>query len=205
MADPSRCERVPAGGHDGGVFAVDLQPDAVLRPLEPWRAPEFLTNLDRCRDYIAPWVGPSFVATDLASARAVLQRYADSQARDTGLILGIWLADRLVGGVMVVSMDTTGGTAEVGCWLEPSATGRGLITQAATHLIDWLVRGRGIHRVEWQTLAANEPSIKVARRLGMTRDGVLRAAIPPRGSQAERQDLEIWSILAPEWEQRPRV
>ncbi|MFD9599192.1 hypothetical protein [Streptomyces sp. NPDC059970] len=38
-------------------------------------------------------------------------------------------------------------------------------------------------------------SINAAKRLGMTRDGVLRE-LPPCG---ERQGTEIWSVLAPEW------
>ena len=42
-------------------------------------------------------------------------------------------------------------------------------------------------------------SITEARRLGMTRDGVLREAVLHRG---ERFDLEVWSVLAPEWRAR---
>src|ERR1700729_56470 len=100
------------------MFAIALGPGAELRPLEPWQALEFLAQIDRCREFIVPWVGPSFVATDLVSARAVLQRYADSRARDDGGIYGIWLDDVLVGGVMFVSFDAVGGVCELGCWLE---------------------------------------------------------------------------------------
>jgi RimJ/RimL family protein N-acetyltransferase len=63
-------------------------------------------------------------------------------------------------------------------------------------LIDWAVEERGIHRVEWVAASGNVPSLNVARRLGMTRDGVRRQAHPYGGV---RHDLEVWSILAPEW------
>lgn len=185
------------------MFAVPLSPDAHLRPLDPWRAPEFLSHLDRAREHIAPWVGQSFLATDLASARAVLQRYADSHARDSGGLYGIWLDDVLVGGVMFVSLDAASGACELGCWLEPRAVGRGLVTRSVEHLIDWAVRVRGIQRVEWQTLSGNDSSVRVAQRLGMRRDGILRDAVPPRGDVSTRQDLEIWSVLAAEWLARP--
>ena len=36
----------------------------------------------------------------------------------------------------------------------------------------------------------------MARRLGMSREGVLRENYPYRGV---RHDMEIWSVLAPEW------
>ncbi len=93
-------------------------------------------------------------------------------------------------------MDVEQGTAEAGCWLEPSAVGKGLVTRAARVIIDWAVEERGIHRVEWIASAANEASIAVARRLGMTMDGVLRESRLYRG---KRRDLEVWSVLAPEW------
>ncbi|MDH6462535.1 hypothetical protein M2302_002715 [Micromonospora sp. A200] len=59
------------------MFALPLTGSAELRPLPPWCAEEFLAHLDRAREHIAPWVGASFVATDLDSARTVLRRYAD--------------------------------------------------------------------------------------------------------------------------------
>jgi RimJ/RimL family protein N-acetyltransferase len=62
--------------------------------------------------------------------------------------------------------------------------------------IHWAFDERGMHRVEWYASSANEPSINVARRLGMTREGVLREAYPYRGV---RQDIEVWSVLVPEW------
>ncbi|MFM9797386.1 GNAT family N-acetyltransferase, partial [Streptomyces turgidiscabies] len=75
-------------------------------------------------------------------------------------------------------------------------TGRGLVTRAMRVLIDHAVERRGIHRVEWVASAGNVPSLNVARRLGFTRDGVRREAYPYRGV---RHDLEVWSVLAPEW------
>ena len=113
------------------MFALPLADSAVLRPLEPWQAEEFLAHLDRAREHIVPWVSPSFVARDVGEARAVLQRYADKRAQDGGGIWGIWLDGLLVGGVMFVSFDTALGVCEAGCWLEPGAQGRGLITRAA--------------------------------------------------------------------------
>ncbi|WP_433341760.1 GNAT family N-acetyltransferase [Micromonospora sp. CA-111912] len=178
------------------MFARALTADAELRPLEPWRAEEFLRNLDRAREHITPWVGASFVATDLPSARAVLQRYADRWAGDAGGIWGIWLDGVLVGGVMFVAFDIATGVCEVGCWLEPAAEGRGLVTRAVGVVLDWAVGQRGIHRVEWRTNADNVRSLAAARRLGMRHDGTLRQVYPgPTG----RIDIEIWSVLADEW------
>ncbi|GIG88732.1 GNAT family N-acetyltransferase [Plantactinospora endophytica] len=179
------------------MYAVALGDDgAQLRPIEPWQAEEFLTHMERGREFVGQHIALPDVVTDLESTRAFLQRYAERAAADTGRIYGIWADGVLVGGVLFRTMDVTHGLAEAGCWLEPSAVGRGLVTRAARVIIDWAIEERGIHRVEWVVSSANEPSIAVARRLGMTRDGVLRESYPYRG---KRHDMEVWSVLAPEW------
>ncbi|MGH3313600.1 MAG: GNAT family N-acetyltransferase [Streptomyces sp.] len=179
------------------MYAISLgDGGAELRPLEPWRAEEFLVHMDRGREFIGQHVGLPDVVTDLESSRLYLQSYAEKAAADKGRIYGIWTDGTLVGGVLFVTMDVENGNAEAGCWLEPSAAGKGLATRAARVIIDWAIEERGIHRVEWVVSAANEPSIAVARRLGMSKDGVLRESYRYRG---RRHDMEVWSVLAPEW------
>ncbi|MFC5720794.1 GNAT family N-acetyltransferase [Streptomyces gamaensis] len=179
------------------MFAIPLGDDgAELCPLEPWQADEFLANIDRGREFIGQYIRLPDVITNLATSRAYLHEYAQKAATDTGRILGIRSGGKLVGGVLFRTMDRAHGTAEAGCWLEPSAAGRGLVTRAMRVIIDWAVEERGIHRVEWIASSANGPSLAVARRLGMTKDGVLRESYVHRG---ERHDMEVWSVLAPEW------
>lgn len=179
------------------MYAISLGDDgAELRPLEPWRAAEFLTHMDRGREFIGQHIALPDVVTDLESSRSYLRAYAEKTAADVGRIYGIWTDGELVGGVLFRTMDVEQGNAEVGCWLEPAAAGKGLVTRAAHVIIDWAVEERGIHRVEWVVAAENAASIAVARRLGMTKDGVLRESYPYRG---KRLDMEVWSVLAPEW------
>ncbi|MFF8309850.1 GNAT family N-acetyltransferase [Streptomyces lydicus] len=178
------------------MFAISLGDGAELRPLEPWQAEEFLAHMDRGRAFIGRHVGLPDATTDLDSARRWLQSYADKAAADAGRLYGIWLDGLLVGGVLFRLFDAATGNCEAGCWLEPDAAGRGLVTRATRVIIDWAIRERGMHRVEWLVSSGNTPSINVARRLGMRRDGVLRESHPYRGV---RQDTEIWSVLAPEW------
>ena len=172
------------------MYARPLGPDARLAPLEPWRSGEFLAHLDRCRTHIAPWVGRSFVAVDAESAEAVLRRYWDAQAVSGGGIHGIWLDDVLVGGVMVVSLDTGTGVAEIGCWLEQAAEGRGLVTRAGGLLIDWVFREHGMGRIIWHTLSANARSIATARRLGLAFQ---------EADDSGDEPAEIWSTTPGTW------
>ena len=175
------------------MFTIDLGDGAELRPLEPWQAEEFLAHMDRARDTVDPWIPWASVSHDLASATATLQRYADLQARDAGRLFGIWLDGTLVGGTMFVSFDTRFGQCEIGCWLEPAGTGRGLVTRAARILIDWALDTRGLHRVEWRCRPDNTASAAVAQRLGMRLEGTLREVFPWHG---ERHDNQVWALVA---------
>ncbi|MFJ6936515.1 GNAT family N-acetyltransferase [Streptomyces sp. NPDC101132] len=178
------------------MFAIPLAEDAQLKPLEVWHAEEFLAHVDRGREYIGQYIGFADRAADLDGARSLLRSFAEKAAADQGRLYGIWLDGTLVGGVLYRTFDTTTGTCEIGCWLEPAGAGRGLVSKACRTLIDWAFLGRGMHRVEWVCAADNTPSSAVARRLGMTREGVLREAHLHRGF---RHDLEVWSVLAREW------
>jgi RimJ/RimL family protein N-acetyltransferase len=183
------------------LFTAQLTPDATLSPLEPWQAEEFAAHMNRAREHIRPWVGPSFVTTDVDGARATLQRYADATARDGNRIFGIWLngaaGPTLVGGVMFVEFSAAAGTCEIGCWLEPSAEGHGLITAACRMLLTYAFDERNLHRAEWRCRADNARSSAVAARLGMTLEGVLREAWKVGDTFHDKQ---VWAVLTQEWD-----
>ncbi|MCX5145229.1 GNAT family protein [Streptomyces sp. NPDC048550] len=182
------------------MFSIDLADDAQLFPLEVWHAEEFLAHMDRGREFIGEHIVLADFVTDLDSARGFLSSYAQKTAADGGRIYGIRVGGTLVGGVLFRTFDAESGNCEVGCWLEPAAAGRGLVSTACRVLIDWAFHERGMHRAEWHASSANKKSLAVAERLGMTREGVLREAYPYRGV---RQNTEIWAVLAHEWPPAP--
>ena len=67
-------------------------------------------------------------------------------------------------------------------------------------MLDWAFVERGMHRVEWRCAPGNHASRRVAERLGFTHEGTLREVFPVR---EERQDLEVWALLAREWSGLP--
>lgn len=182
------------------MLAHPLTDDAEMRSLEPWHAAEFAAHVAGARAHLAPWLPWARTITDTDSARQWLQGYADRQAGDAGRIYGIWVGSTLVGGGLFRTFDMGASICELGVWLAPEVEGRGLITRAARHMIDWAIGVRGIARVEWRATPANARSIAVAQRLGMTREGVLRQAFPHDGV---RHDVEVWSLLADEWPPDP--
>ena len=177
------------------MLALQLGDGAEVRALEPWHADEFAAHVERVREHLRPWVPFASRVVDADSARELLQDFADQQARDTGRMFGIWVDDQLSGGALFRDFDARSGVCEIGVWLAPDVEGRGLVTATVRHMIDWAFRVRGVSRVEWNNSPDNERSRAVAKRLGLTCEGIRRSDFVVNG---QRQDIETWSILAHE-------
>ncbi|WP_244928355.1 GNAT family protein [Nocardioides sp. W7] len=178
------------------MLSHSLGEGAELRPLEPWQAAEFAAYIERHRAHLAAWLPWAVSITDTDGARTFLQPYADDTAADGRRIYGLRVDGDLVGGTVFRVFDSAASLAEVGVWLAPGVQGRGLVTRAVTAMVDWAVRERGIHRIEWQCVPENTRSRAVAVRLGMTHEGTRRQAFEHAG---RRWDTEAWAVLADEW------
>ncbi|MDR6866252.1 RimJ/RimL family protein N-acetyltransferase [Microbacterium resistens] len=105
-------------------------------------------------------------------------------ATDVETVWGIFAEDRLVGciGLHDIAAHSSGGDAELGYWMIASARGRGLLTEAATKVLDWAFADLGLARIGWRAVVGNIPSARSARALGFRFEGTLRQALTsPRG------------------------
>ncbi|MGH8877276.1 MAG: GNAT family N-acetyltransferase [Stackebrandtia sp.] len=183
------------------MLSLPLDDDTELRTLEPWHHRQLADFADRARDFVGPWLSWVTTIVDEDSAKQWLHDRAVKRAEDRFHMWGLWHGDRLVGGVVYRIFDTYDKVCEIGAWLAPEATGRGLMTKACVHIIDWAFIERGMNRVEWRCETANAASRSVAERLGMTLDGTLRQSY--RNARGEYADDEVWSMLADEWKAPP--
>lgn len=173
--------------------------DAELRALEPWQAAEFAAFTARHRAHLSPWLPWAVSVVDEESAHGFLQRYADATARDGGRIYALWRDGEMVGGTLFRVFDPPSRTCEIGVWLAPEATGRGLVTRAVAAMVAWAVDVRGMRRVEWCCVPENEASRRVARRLGFVHEGTARQAFEHDGRV---WDVETWALLGSERQER---
>jgi ribosomal-protein-serine acetyltransferase len=189
----------------GVVFTYSFGDGIDLAMLEPWHAEQFLEAVARSRDHLAAVAPVAHGVFDLDDARRYLQSWADGHADDSKHLFGIWQDGKLIGCLQLFHFDARVGVCELGAWIAPEAEGRGLVTMACRSVIDWAILVRGISRVQWTNNPTNARSSAVARRLGMTREGVLRSAAVLNSpalnlvSAGVRWDAEVWSVLAAEW------
>jgi RimJ/RimL family protein N-acetyltransferase len=88
--------------------------------------------------------------------------------------------------------------AEVWYKIHPDYWRQGYATEALTKLLKFSFFDLGLHRIEAGCAVENIASIKVLKKVGMTREGRKRKILPIRG---EWIDNYFYSILETEYEQ----
>jgi RimJ/RimL family protein N-acetyltransferase len=97
---------------------------------------------------------------------------------------------------------------ELGLWVVREARGRDVGTAALRLMIRYAFEQVGLERVEAMIETPNDASLGLVRKLGFTREGVLRGYLASRGERDQdlvdpahgRIDQVMVSLLRPEWE-----
>ncbi|MGH8981819.1 MAG: GNAT family N-acetyltransferase [Acidimicrobiales bacterium] len=114
--------------------------------------------------------------------------------------IAVLVADewRLAGSVGL-KIDRSRRTGDLGYWVDGAFEGRGLVTMAASAILDQAFGPLALDKVTLHTEVANDRSRTLARRLGFTEEGELREAIP---FPDRRRNVVVYGLLAPEWRRR---
>jgi RimJ/RimL family protein N-acetyltransferase len=100
--------------------------------------------------------------------------------------------DEFLGMVAIVDLDLAGRQGEIGYIVASAARGRGIAGRALRLVSAWALGELGLERVELRISSDNEPSLRVAERLGFVRDGVLRSL---HLKEDVRSDMAVYSLL----------
>ncbi len=97
-----------------------------------------------------------------------------------------------LGMVALVQLDLGLGEAELGYIVAPQARGRGVAGRAIRLLAEWAFGELALARLEAWIDVTNDPSKRVAERLGFTFEGVRRSVYFKDGHRA---DMAVYSLL----------
>jgi RimJ/RimL family protein N-acetyltransferase len=171
-----------------------LADDAIwLEPLAAALAPEFRWVLDGDPDTGRFTLIPS--RPDSTFVVTWLGRY--EQGWENGSCAGFAVRDAATGSVTgfaaFVQLDLEQQQGELGYVVDSAARGRGAAGRAVGLLTSWGFEVLGLQRIELRIDPGNEPSARVARRLGYRHEGTLRNLYFKEG---RRGDVDVWSRLA---------
>jgi RimJ/RimL family protein N-acetyltransferase len=145
-------------------------------------------EFDVCAFTSVPWEWSE------AEALAWIERQRSKRAAGTVLALAIQGRDddRALGNVNLAGFEEGAREAAVGYWLVPEARGQGLVTEAASLLIDWAFVNLALERIEFAILPENQASQGVAERLGATPEGLREHS--HQSTDGRWWPMTIWSL-----------
>ncbi|HEU4321334.1 MAG TPA: GNAT family protein [Acidimicrobiia bacterium] len=143
-----------------------------------------------------PWARLDYTSGDTtAFIRESIQAWKEERAWD----YSIRMADdprTHVGNISFWTVSKLGKIAEIGYWVRSGETSRGICTEAAELLIGEIFNSLGYHKIVLRIAVGNDPSDRVAEKLGFTKEGVLREELLIRGNWV---DHSLWSLLDREY------
>jgi RimJ/RimL family protein N-acetyltransferase len=178
--------------------AESLSFDQVV--LRRWRMSD-LDALERTiresAEHLVPWM-PWAADRGRPQTAEFLARSQEEWVTGEAFAYAITSEDAVIGSCGIMRRIGEGGL-DIGYWIHPEWTGRGLVTMAASALVRQGFQLAGVDRIEIHHDVANPASGAVARRLGFAE--VERRQAPPEGPTAPGEagiDV-IWRLTAQEW------
>ena len=147
-----------------------------LRPLRRRDDTDWHEVQVRNRSWLRPWEATSPNGTGRPSSFASMVRATRRAAGEgTTLPFVITWDDRLVG-QLTVSGITLGSTrsGQIGYWIDREVANRGITTLAVAMATDHCLSTLRLHRIELAIRPENAASLRVARKLGFTEEGLRR-------------------------------
>ncbi len=105
---------------------------------------------------------------------------------------------KLIGSIGCVETSEGNECGEIGYCIGYDFWGKGIMTEAAKSVIDYLFSEVNLHRIEILHATQNPASGKVAHKCGLTYEGTKREYF--KSASGEFLDIAIYSILRKEWE-----
>ncbi|MGW2371063.1 MULTISPECIES: GNAT family N-acetyltransferase [Kitasatospora] len=153
--------------------------------------PEFFRVIEESLEHLRPWM-PWVAEHSVAKTTAFLAERPALWESGKDFTYAILLEGAIVGACGLFRReDTAVNGREIGYWLHPAATGRGIATRAARALAEQAFRFPGVDFVEIVHDPANLASAAVPARLGFTEHSRRPAeALAP----AETGEEQIWRL-----------
>lgn len=139
---------------------------------------------------------------DLPAAHKLIELFAGwRRLANPGTRWGIERKDdgALIGTCGLFNWNRAWRRCATGYELAPAARGHGFMEEALVAIFDWGFTQMELNRIEAQIHPRNEPSLRLARKLGFVEEGLLREVA--RWGEAQH-DLLMLSLLRREWQAR---
>lgn len=156
------------------MIALEAARGVSIVPVTTDYAAMLAALVERNIDHLGAYLPQVTTVSTPAAARAYLEAAA-ARARSGDMFeWHLFVGGDLCGSVRVKNIDTGNRKAEIGYFVGSEYAGRGIVSAAVRSVLAYCFETLHLNRMELRCAATNHASIRVAERLGFTREGMLR-------------------------------
>lgn len=145
-----------------------------------------------------PWAHAGYAKDDAAAyIRDSMQSWKEGRAFDYAIRSPNDPSHHL-GNISVWHVSRLGRIGEIGYWVRTDATSKGIASEGTDAMLSLGFSTLNLHKITLRIAVGNDASIRVAEKLGFTREGILREELRINGAWV---DHVLYSML--EHEYRP--
>ena len=173
-----------------------------LRPLMPSDFEQWREVRTRSRDWLVRWEPKPIVGQpDAADDRRVFAARCGARDRErqlgTGYGFGIFVGPRFAGEINISSIQRGPfQNAYVGYWIDQAMAGHSYVPEAAVLVFRFAFEELALHRVQVAIIPRNQPSRRVAEKLGLRNEGTAFRYLEINGVW---EDHVRYAITAEDW------
>jgi ribosomal-protein-serine acetyltransferase len=183
------------------MFLSRINDRAELRLLDEQDAAELRAMTKRHWDYFREWMPDFSDDYSLEESRDFIRQCLERFSAGREIPAGIWDAGKMVGVIVLRSIDMANSNASLGYYLAATHQGRGLVTEACRILLDYAFTELQLNRVDILCAPGNARSRAIPVRLGFTEEGTLREV---QWLYDHYVDLIVYAMLKRDWEARAK-
>jgi ribosomal-protein-serine acetyltransferase len=155
-------------------LTLQVTPDLRLASARASHIPALLELILRNRSHIGRYLPKVTEIDSLEKAKAHVVRCQERFRARELFEFHVFERDALCGIVRLNHFDWEHRKAAIAYLLDETHEGRGIITRAARAALGYAFHDLGLHRMELRCATTNRGSMRIAERLGFTREGELR-------------------------------
>ncbi len=182
------------------MVSIIVDRDVQLRSFTSADAEALFETIEASRSHLRPWMKWVDHTTKLEEVHQFIQRGQTRLNQQTGIELGIFRHQQILGGIGMHDWDHTIKKAQIGYWIRPPYQGQGLMYRCSVRFINFLFEKPGLNKIEIHFMKSNLRSAALARRLGFQVEGLIRQSYAIHG---RLEDIVITGLLKTEWKQEP--
>lgn len=148
-----------------------------------------IRNREHLQTYMR-WMTPDY---SVKNAKTFIVDSIKNRLDNKTLGLALLHDGKLIGSTGFNRLDWAAHVCEIGYWIDHEEEGKGIITRACQHMIDYAIDELDMNRIEIRCSAENIRSAAIPNRLGFKHEGLLRQA---EMLNSRPHDLCVFGLLA---------